>query len=54
MIIDIAKYQGAVNWDALAPALDFIVKIRTNGQVVTALGSGTFSGHIIVAGTYVV
>lgn len=31
MIIDIAKYQGAIDWDALAPALDFIV-IKASGK----------------------
>lgn len=31
MIIDISKHQGAVNWDALAPHLDFIV-IKASGK----------------------
>ena len=35
MIIDISKYQGAVDWDALAPALDFIV-IKASGKAKDA------------------
>ncbi len=33
MIIDIAKYQGKIDWDALAPMLDFAV-IKASGKAV--------------------
>lgn len=31
MICDVAKYQGVINWDALAPQLDFVV-IKASGK----------------------
>ena len=31
MICDIAKYQGAIDWDALAPGLEFAV-IKASGK----------------------
>lgn len=33
MIIDVAKYQGIIDWDALAPALDFAI-IKASGKAV--------------------
>lgn len=31
MIIDVAKYQGQIDWDALAPSLDFVI-IKASGK----------------------
>jgi hypothetical protein len=31
VICDVAKYQGVINWDALAPQLDFVV-IKASGK----------------------
>ncbi len=33
MIVDLSKWNGNIDWDLLAPALDFVILKATGGEV---------------------